>query len=665
MEILALDMNVLLAKGLQVLYAALGLGLVIFFHELGHFAVAKWCDVFVERFSIGFGPILWSFKKGETEYALSAIPFGGYVKMLGQDDMDPSQLSAEEIALDPRSYSAKNVPQRMAIISAGVIMNVVTGLLFFGSAFHFGVETAPATVGQVIAGKPAWVKGMQPGDEFTRINGRATNEFQDVLRGTTLSRGDIEIEGIHPNGDTFRIIVEPDKSGLRRMIGVSDARSLKVAAVGEKEKRTTIPGTPAAAAKTPFEENDVITAVNGEAVDTHAALMTVMAENRSSSLEFSVDRAGKSVEIEVESRKFRELGLWMDIEQVSAIQEGSVAAKAGLKIGDKITAINGQAVGTEINALHLADHFETLAGQEVEVRVKRTVEGTPEPEEVKLTLTPADSPAWMSHPLNEGTPLSIPSLGVAYHLTSNVLRVVPDSPAAKAGVQEGGALASMKIESKDPAFNQVAAKKSVEIKFNDPAKKNVKNMAYACWQLQAVPSAKVTLTFQGDEKAYELEPVASSEEWYVVERGIIFAPRSKMLLAKTIPEALSMATTRTQNSAIDIYLTIRNLVVGDLSVKNLHGPVGIAKVAFIVSERGLPDLLLFLGFLSINLAVLNFLPIPVLDGGHMVFLIWEGVTRRRPSERVLIAATYLGMAFVLGLMVFVIYLDIFVHRLGV
>jgi len=117
-EILAFEMNALLAKGVQILYAAIGLGLVIFFHELGHFAVAKWCNVFVERFSIGFGPILWSFKKGETEYALSAIPFGGYVKMLGQDDMDPSQLTAEEIALDPRSYSAKNVPQRMAIISA-------------------------------------------------------------------------------------------------------------------------------------------------------------------------------------------------------------------------------------------------------------------------------------------------------------------------------------------------------------------------------------------------------------------------------------------------------------------------------------------------------------------------------------------------------------------
>ena len=113
----ALDSGLLLAafnfapyvsKAGSILAVLIGIGLVIFFHELGHFAVAKWCDVFVERFSIGFGPILWSRKYGETEYALSAIPFGGYVKMLGQDDMDPSQLTSEEIAKDPRSYSAKS-----------------------------------------------------------------------------------------------------------------------------------------------------------------------------------------------------------------------------------------------------------------------------------------------------------------------------------------------------------------------------------------------------------------------------------------------------------------------------------------------------------------------------------------------------------------------------
>jgi len=101
----------------------------------------------------------------------------------------------------------------------------------------------------------------------------------------------------------------------------------------------------------------------------------------------------------------------------------------------------------------------------------------------------------------------------------------------------------------------------------------------------------------------------------------------------------------------------------DLSYKELHGPLGIATVAYSVAQQGLPELLLFLGFLSVNLAVLNFLPIPVLDGGHMIFLIWEGITRKRPSERVLIAATYFGMAFVLCLMMLVLYLDIFEHKI--
>src|SRR5690606_19485457 len=80
--IVAFSISEMTTRVTNILYVAIGLGLVIFFHELGHFAVAKWCDVFVERFSIGFGPILIARKWGETEYALSAIPFGGYVKML-------------------------------------------------------------------------------------------------------------------------------------------------------------------------------------------------------------------------------------------------------------------------------------------------------------------------------------------------------------------------------------------------------------------------------------------------------------------------------------------------------------------------------------------------------------------------------------------------------
>lgn len=658
MEILAFDMSVLLTKALHILYVALGLGLVIFFHELGHFAVAKWCGVFVERFSIGFGPILCSFKRGDTEYALSLIPFGGYVKMLGQDDMDPSQLTTEEIAQDPRAYSSKNVPQRMGIISAGVIMNVITGMLFFGLAFRFGVESSPAQVGHAVVGKPAWEKGIRSGDTFTRINGRDTKSFQDILRGTTLSRGDIEIEGYHSDGETFKVTIEPDSSGLRRMIGVSDARSLKIAEIGNEIKTTVVPGSPAEKVKESFQDDDEIVSVNGDKVESHAQLQTLLGRYRASSIEVGIKRGDKVSTVTIEPARFREVGLWMDIEQISAVQENSPADKAGLKVGDKITSVNGVDVGKDINPLHLAEHLEMFAGEEVEIRVKRTVEGSPELEEVTVKLTPDDTPAWIEYPFSDGTPLGIPSIGVAYHLTSNVLKVVPDSPAATAGVPEGGVLESVVIETENEILKKISPESSTELKFVDTTKKS---MAYAFWQLQEVPDAKVTLKFQGDDKTYTLEPVLTKEEWYISQRGIFLQPQSQTLMAATWGDAFRMGIYQTQNTGFDIYLTLRNLVSGDLSPKNLSGPVGIAKVAYAVSKQGIQQLLMFLGFLSINLAILNFLPIPVLDGGHMVFLIWEGVTRRKPSEKVLIAASYVGMAFVLGLMVFVIYLDIFVH----
>ena len=174
MEILSLTLaadlmtklNGFVSSGGSIMWAALGLGLVIFFHEMGHFAVAKWCNVNVERFSIGFGPVLFSRKWGETEYALSLIPFGGYVKMLGQDDADPSQLTNEQIAEDPRSYLAKNVWQRMAIISAGVIMNVITAVMFVGCAFAIGVDLPPNVIGEARPGMPAWIAGIKPDDRI-------------------------------------------------------------------------------------------------------------------------------------------------------------------------------------------------------------------------------------------------------------------------------------------------------------------------------------------------------------------------------------------------------------------------------------------------------------------------------------------------------------------
>ena len=163
----------------------------------------------------------------------------------------------------------------------------------------------------------------------------------------------------------------------------------------------------------------------------------------------------------------------------------------------------------------------------------------------------------------------------------------------------------------------------------------------------------------------ELEPTRDPNGTsFFPDRGFILRDEGITQKADSVGAALTMAAHHSSNKMLEVYLTLRSLLRGDLSVKELHGPIGIAQVAHDVVSQGLTPMLLFLGFLSINLAVLNFLPIPVLDGGHMVFLCWEAVTRKRPSERVLIGATYCGMAFVLGLMVLVIYLDLFVHGGG-
>ena len=249
---------------------AIGLGFVVFVHELGHFAVAKACGVKVEKFFIGFdiaGLKLCSFRWGETLYGIGILPLGGYVKMLGQED-NPAQLRKEmerarleaasakteaastktEAAgaaageqtphnpgerataegttgedghplFDPRSYLAKNVPQRMAIISAGVIMNLIFAVVFAVVAYLCGVKQSPTIVGGVTAGGAAWQAGLEANDEVLEIAGQPVRTFRhmtedivtaDLAQGVPLL---IKRPGIK---EPFTIVVKPEELGGRR-----------------------------------------------------------------------------------------------------------------------------------------------------------------------------------------------------------------------------------------------------------------------------------------------------------------------------------------------------------------------------------------------------------------------------------------------------------------
>ncbi len=151
-----------------IVKVALALGLVIFVHELGHFAVAKLCGVKCEKFYLGFdiaGLKLCKFQWGETEYGIGILPLGGYVKMLGQEDNPTKEAAEDERAkadpaqaeqYDPRSYKAQSVPRRMAIISAGVVMNLIFACVFAAIAYSIGFRDTPCAVSQLLPGEPAW-----------------------------------------------------------------------------------------------------------------------------------------------------------------------------------------------------------------------------------------------------------------------------------------------------------------------------------------------------------------------------------------------------------------------------------------------------------------------------------------------------------------------------
>lgn len=694
MEHLAIDMLAAIdlaatgAKILNALSVVLGLGLVIFFHELGHFAVAKWCNVHVERFSIGIGPILWSRQKGETEYALSALPFGGYVKMLGQDDMDANQMTSTEIAENPRAYSAKTVPQRMAIISAGVIMNVVTGFLFFIICYRIGVEEPSPIVGSVVPGFPAWNAGIRAGDRITAINGNEVRGFGDIFNSTVLSTGDIRVQGEHEDGTPFDYTMTPERGAVGRSVGISPSLTTQLSPSIPDAGLIAMRGLPAEKASAPFQPGDRLLSVQSQPVQSFSQLQRLTARLAGEPLTYVVERTAPAaegsaeppstsqVEIVVPPAEVKSIGLWMAMGPIKAIRNGSIAAAAGLKVGDRITAVDGLVIGTDYDALQLPNYFAEKAGQEVTISVDRQTPATGT-EQLSIKVTPDDTPGWTENPAYQTSPLSIPAIGAAFQVYPRIARVVPGSEADRAGVfRKDQKITMIALEHPDPenivpdAFGAAKTPETLTLSTlekRQPGTAEDINWAYAFVAIQQAPNRHVRLYIEDGEttSAHLLQEREATPGWYTWIRGINgWESAVEKQQARTMGDAFALGLWKTRNTGISIYMTLRSLIRRDLPVDSLSGPLGIVNIGYRVAEKGMTDLLMFLGFLSINLAVINFLPIPVLDGGHMVFLLWEGISRRKPNAKVIGWAHALGILFIISLFVFVMYLDIFVNKLG-
>src|SRR5215469_396827 len=147
------------------------LGILILVHEFGHFIVARLAGVGVERFSVGFGKVIWRYRGKETEYCLSAVPLGGYVKMMG-DDENPLEGGGSGVVDAARSFNTKPLAARFLIVFAGPAMNCVLAMVIFAAVFMIlGRPVSPAVVGRVVEGGPAAQAGLRTFDRVVAVDG--------------------------------------------------------------------------------------------------------------------------------------------------------------------------------------------------------------------------------------------------------------------------------------------------------------------------------------------------------------------------------------------------------------------------------------------------------------------------------------------------------------
>jgi regulator of sigma E protease len=263
------------------------LGVLIFVHELGHFLAARRLGVRVITFSLGFGPKLLKITRGDTEYCVSVIPLGGYVKMAGENPEDPRSGQPDE-------FLSKTKWQRFQILIAGPVMNLVLAVLITALVFMQGVQVAayldePPVVGVVEANSAAARGGIQPGDRILTVDGKAAEDWEDLLI-------DISMKPDRP------VTVTLERSGERREVTVTPASEGRYESGELGVKPDTHPYVYSVVAggvaeRAGFKAGDVVLSIDGKRVVDQAELRRIISANADRELLFVVQRDGREMEL--------------------------------------------------------------------------------------------------------------------------------------------------------------------------------------------------------------------------------------------------------------------------------------------------------------------------------------------------------------------------------
>jgi regulator of sigma E protease len=537
-----------------IVYFIILIGVLVFIHEGGHFILAKLFKVKVHTFSLGFGPKLVGFTKGETLYKISAVPIGGYVKMLGED---PTEEIAEEDR--GRAFTDKAVWKRFLIIAGGPAMNLI-----FPFILHFAVglthtEALPPTVGMVLPGSPAAEAGLLPGDEVVSVDGREVGTFDDMVAIVEPNPGVPLAFVVRRGGATFGRTISPRPTAVTVVLS----------------------------------EKDVVGKIG----------------------------VGPSY-----------------IASVIGVEDpGSLAAGAGLMTFDRIVEVDGAPVDRMVD---LERVLVGAAGREVKIayhRMKPVIEPTTEDlyGEEKSTLR-------MGIPA--GT-TSLADLGIA-DSTEFVVFVDPKGAAAEVGLKRGDRL--LTLDGSSHGMGQIYS-----VIDEDPARE--RELAWSSGGERRSARFKPRFIPAGEAKDLGVANDVYDKGFWGYSRGS--APE-KIPNPALVASAWRNSRTETWSGFRMIGIGFKLLFRGDVSMRSIGGPIMIGQLAGMAGEQGAASFIWMMALISLNLGLLNLLPIPVLDGGQILFLGVEAVSRRKVDRRIKERVMLVGLAMIVMLMLFATWNDI-------
>jgi regulator of sigma E protease len=683
MTIVVVPVILLIARNIgfvgNALLVLLGFGAVVIVHEFGHFIAAKLSGIKVEAFSLFMPPILLGVQKteegiririlpeilpkkdddsgngamcftiaskckpSETEYRVGLIPFGGFVKMLGQEDTGSVKSSD-----DPRSYANKPPHTRAVVLAAGVTFNVISAVIVFMIVFLVGINLRPAVVGDVMPNSPAQRAGLKAGDEILEIAGESEDlDFGNIATAAALSGKNekVQMRVRHLDGteEDFALVAEQLPEESLRGFGITAPESLAIANLTKADADYLL-------SQTGLLPGDLIKSVNGRPVTTYWELDQIIRESFVPKVTLSAERIDSvSGEVRLIEAKIRLALITPKRPDMSeSILNGDIYSLVPpLRITDVLNRKDGDgtqpslqpddiilAVGNVDNPNYkqLRDATEGYEGKELPVKVLRTGDDGTE-HIVTVTVVPKRQ---------AGSDRVMIGVSITYDLERTVVAstLPPEEGSAALEIPAGAAIT---LVDGVPVLN-----------FFDIAS-----------EIKKYAGQRITIDYRLNEQvagAVSMD-VPGGEDLFAV-KSTFAEPIPFKLLEKTYKadgpvDAVIMGYRKTVMFVAQTYVTLRRLIGGLVSPKDLMGPVGIMTLSYrIVAERPFVYYVYFLGLISAAIAVFNFLPLPPLDGGLVVLLLVEKIKGSALSERMQAIIAYAGWAMIGTLILYVTFNDI-------